>query len=86
MSERYYADELPYSLLKAEMEEIGRQIRQIDDKLSGLNFCWFGEKRRCKNILKKKRANLKKRLSDLSEFNHYMENNMLPPGPDRYHR
>ena len=86
MSERYYADELPYSLVKAEMEEIKRQIRQIDEKLSTLNFCWFGEKRRCKNTLKKRRANLKKRLSDLSELNYYMENNILPPGPYSYHR
>ena len=86
MSERYYADELPHSLAKAEMEEIERQIRQIDEKLSGLGFCWFGEKRRYKNALKKKRADLQMRLSDLSEFNYYMENNILPPGPDRYHK
>lgn len=86
MSERFYADELPYSLVKAEMEEIERQIRQIDEKLSGLNLCWFGEKRRYKNTLKNRRAYLKKRLSDLSEVSYYMENNILPPGPDSYHR
>lgn len=64
MSERWYVSDLPYSLVKAEMEEIERQIRQIDEELSGLNFCWFGEKRRYKNTLKKRRANLKKRLPE----------------------
>lgn len=64
MSERWYVCDLPYDLVKAEMEEIERQIRQIDEELSGLSFYWFGEKRRYKNTLKKKRANLKKRLPE----------------------
>lgn len=65
MSERYYPSDLPYNLLKAEIEEIRRQIGQIDKELSSLGFCWFGEKRRHKNALKKRRANLKQQLYGL---------------------
>lgn len=64
MSERYYPSDLPYDLLKAEIEEIKRQIGQIDKEISGLGFCWFGEKRRRKNALKIRRSNLEMRLSE----------------------
>ena len=51
--------------LENELERVRKQVRQIEEDLSNLRFCWFGEKRRYKNSLQAEHSILQNRLLEL---------------------
>ena len=50
------------SLIGAKPDDVRKQLRQIEEELSHLKFCWFGEKRRYKDKLKARKKTLKSLL------------------------
>lgn len=54
LQEDAFAEELSFG----QIPDVRTQIRQIDEELSHLKFCWFGEKRRYKAKLKKQKKML----------------------------
>lgn len=59
--------------LENQIGELRKQIRQIEDDLSQLKWCWFGEKRTYKNKLKAEQALLQNQLLELYKKRRLLE-------------
>lgn len=58
MSEREDSLWFP-DIFEPKPEDVRKKVRQIEEELSHLKFCWFGEKRRYKAKLKEQKKVLK---------------------------
>ena len=61
------------SSLENQISELRKQVQQIEEDLSYLKWCWFGEKRICKNKLKAEQTILQNQLLELYKKRRQLE-------------